>query len=179
MRTTDTTFDQGTTRLTSPRTELSHALTIGMTAGIAAGFVVLIPVLILQLVRGVGIIPEMQLAASSLMGMVAYAGAAGLIVGTLLHFFVSIIPAIAYGLLAWRFPSVNRLAWIAGPVLGLIVFFFMGFIVLPLSAFTTPASVTPMPFLPALVIHMLGLGLPIALIVQRGWASSRNDIKRV
>ncbi|MGF6870903.1 hypothetical protein [Paraburkholderia sp. MM5477-R1] len=169
MKTTDTTFDQVMTRPTSPRTGLSHALTLGMTAGIAAGFIVLVPVLILQLARGVGIVPEMQLAASSLMGMVAYAGAAGLIVGTLLHFFVSIVPAIAYGLVAWRFPVVNRLSWIAGPVLGLIVFFFMGFIVLPRSAFTTPASVSPMPFLPALLIHMLALGLPIALIVRRGW----------
>jgi hypothetical protein len=56
---------------------------------------------------------------------------------------------------------VNRLAWIAGPVLGLVVFFFMSFLVLPHRAFTTPASVTPMPFLPALLIHMFGLGLPI------------------
>jgi uncharacterized membrane protein YagU involved in acid resistance len=133
----------------------------------AAGIIVLVPVLILQVARGVGIVPEMQLAASSLMGMAAYAGATGLILGILLHFFVSIVPAVAYGLVAWRLPAVNRWAWIGGPVLGLIVFFFMGFVVLPLSAFATPASVTPMPFLPALLIHMFGLGLPIALIVQR------------
>jgi hypothetical protein len=152
---------------------LSHAATKGLAAGVAAGFIVLVPVLILQLARGVGIVPEMQLAASSLMGMAAYAGAPGLLLGTLLHFFVSIVPAVAYGLVAWRLPAVNRLAWIAGPVLGIIVFFFMGLLVLPHSAFTTPASVTPMPYLPALLIHMFGLGLPIALIIRRGWALSK------
>jgi hypothetical protein len=174
METTETTFDHVTTQPANPRIGLSHTLTLGATAGIATGVIVLVPVLVLQLARGVGIIPEMQLAASSLMGMAAYAGAAGLILGTLLHFFVSIVPAIAYGLVAWRYPAVNRLAWIAGPMLGLIVFFFMGFIVLPLSAFSTPASVTPMPFIPAVLIHMFGLGLPIALIVRRGSASSHN-----
>jgi uncharacterized membrane protein YagU involved in acid resistance len=109
----------------------------------------------------------MQLAASSLMGMAAYAGAAGLILGTLLHFFVSIVPALTYGLLASRLPVVNRLAWISGPVLGLIVFFFMGVVVLPHCAFTTPASVSPMPYVPALLIHMFALGLPISLIIRR------------
>jgi uncharacterized membrane protein YagU involved in acid resistance len=152
----------------------SGAVIVGLTAGVAVGLIVLVPVLILQAARGVAIVPEMQLAASSLMGISAYAGAAGLILGTLLHFFVSIVPAVAYALVAWRVPTVNRWAWIAGPALGIIVFFFMGFVVLPLSAFTTPASVTPMPFLPALLIHMFGLGLPIALFIQRGWARS-ND----
>lgn len=149
------------------RRGLYRAVSIGLGAGVAAGFIVLIPVLILQLARGIGVVPEMQLAASSLMGMAAYSGITGLIVGILLHFFVSIVPAILYGLIVWRQPALNRLAWIGGPVLGISVFFFMSRVVLPLSAFTTPASVTPMPYLPALLIHIFGLGLPIALIIQR------------
>jgi len=146
-----------------------RAIAIGLAAGLATGVIVLIPVLILQATRGVGVVPEMQLAASSLIGMAAYAGAPGFILGTLLHFFVSIVPAIAYALVTWRVPAVNRWAWIGGPVLGLIVFVFMGFVVLPHSVFATPPSVTPMPFVPAVLIHMFALGLPIALIVQHGW----------
>jgi len=152
---------------------LSRAVKIGLSAGLTAGVIVLVPVLILQLARGVGIVPEMQLAASSLMGMAAYAGATGFVLGTLLHFFVSIVPAVAYALVVWQVPVVDRWAWIGGPVLGIILFFFMGFVVLPLSAFTTPASVTPMPFVPALLIHMFGLGLPISLIIQRIWEPRR------
>ncbi|WP_343654186.1 hypothetical protein [Paraburkholderia caribensis] len=144
-----------------------RAMIHGIYAGIAAGFIVLVPVLILQLARGIGVVPEMQLAASSLMGMAAYAGVTGLVLGTLLHFFVSIVPALAYALVMWGAPALNRWAWIGGPVLGLIVFFFMGFAVLPLSVFTIPPSVTPMPFIPAILIHMFGLGLPIALIIRK------------
>ena len=144
----------------------------GFQAGLASGLIVLVPVLILQAERGVGVIPEMQLAASSLMGITAYAGTAGLLLGILLHFFVAIVPAVAYALVASRLPELNRWAWISGPLLGLIVFFFMGFIVLPHSAFTTPASVTTMPFVAAILIHMFGLGLPISLFVHRAWRRS-------
>jgi hypothetical protein len=167
MNTTYATPSEQTFRITKSQDELSLALTRGLAAGAATGLIVLVPVLILQLARGIGVVPEMQLAASSLMGMAAYAGATGLILGTLLHFFVSIVPALAYSLVASRLPVVHRLAWIAGPVLGLIVFFFMGMVVLPHSAFATPASVSPMPYVPALLIHMFALGLPIALIVRR------------
>lgn len=153
---------------TALREGFSHALRVGLTAGLADGVIVLVPVLILQGVRGVGVIPEMQLAASSVIGMAAYAGAFGFILGTVLHFFVATVPALAYALIAWRLPAVNRWAWFGGPVLGVLVFFFMGFVVLPLSAFTTPPTVTPMPFLAALLIHMFGLGLPIALIIRAG-----------
>ncbi|WP_343676806.1 hypothetical protein [Paraburkholderia heleia] len=168
MKTTDTMPDLQSTQPANLHIRFSAALTRGTTAGVAAGVILLVPVLILQLARGIGVIPEMQLAASSLIGTAAYGVTTGLILGTLLHFFVSIVPAIAYALVASRMPVVNRLAWFAGPLLGIIVFFFMGFIVLPHSAFITPPSVSPMPFLPALLIHMFGLGLPIALIVRRG-----------
>jgi len=53
----------------------------------------LVPVLILQLARSVGIAAEMQPAASSLMGMAVNTGAAGFVLGTLLHFFVPVVPA--------------------------------------------------------------------------------------
>jgi hypothetical protein len=168
MNTTDTRPILQATRPAHSHSSFTRALTRGTTAGVAAGFIVLVPVLILQLSRGIGVIPEMQLAASSLIGMTAYAGTSGLIVGALLHFFVSIVPAIVYALVASRLPVVNRLAWLGGPLLGIIIFFFMGFVVLPHSAFITPPSVSPMPLLPALLIHMFGLGLPIALIVRRG-----------
>jgi uncharacterized membrane protein YagU involved in acid resistance len=175
MQTTIESPGSKTAPTASSRSGLYRAVTIALAAGVAAGFIVLIPVLILQLARGIGVIPEMQLAASSLMGMAAYAGITGLIVGILLHFFVSIVPAIAYGLIAWRQPALNRYAWIGGPVLGISVFFFMSRVVLPLSAFTTPASVTPMPYLPALLIHIFCLGLPIALIIQRAQPNGLRD----
>ncbi|TWB49227.1 hypothetical protein FBZ98_107260 [Rhizobium sp. ERR 922] len=168
------TTDKATSSTTRLEHNLSRAVSVGFSAGLTAGVIVLVPVLILQLSRGVGIVPEMQLAASSLMGMAAYAGATGFVFGTLLHFFVSVVPAVVYALVVWQVPVVNRWTWIGGPVLGIIQFFFMGFVVLPLSAFTTPASVTPMPFVPALLIHMFGLGLPIAWVVRRGWARSNS-----
>ena len=166
MQSLNTTYSM--TAAPDVRNGWSRPIALGLAAGTATGVIVLVPVLILQLARGIGVVPEMQLAASSLIGLAAYDGIAGLILGTLLHFFVAIVPAVAYALVASRLPAVNRWAWLAGPVLGLLVFVFMGFIVLPHSAFATPPAVTPMPFVGALLIHMFGLGLPIALIVRRG-----------
>ena len=73
---------------------LPDAVRAGLYAGVATGGLVLVPVLILQLARGVGVVAEMQLAASSVIGISAYDGALGFVLGTLLHFFVSIVPEI-------------------------------------------------------------------------------------
>lgn len=139
----------------------------GCIAGLAAGSIGMIPVWLLQSSRGVGIIPQMQLAASGVIGIAAYDGLGGVLLGIVMHFFVSIVPAIAYAFVAWRLPRIGRLAWVSGPFLGLVVFFFMGLVVLPLSAFTTPENMPAMPFVPALLIHMFAFGLPIALVVRK------------
>lgn len=151
----------------APEISFGLAARSGLWAGFISGFVVLVPVLILQLSRGIGVVPEMQLAASSIIGIEAYEGITGFILGTLLHFFVSIVPAVAYALAGFWLPSLHRRKWLTGPLLGLLVFLFMGFVVLPRTNFITPPGVTPMPPFPALVIHMFGLGLPISLVVAR------------
>jgi uncharacterized membrane protein YagU involved in acid resistance len=152
--------------LKASHVSLAATARAGIWAGLVSGGVVLAPVLTLQLSRGVGVVPEMQLAASSVIGISAYEGTVGFVLGTLLHFFVSIVPAITYALIIRCLPALNRWAWVGGPVLGLLVFLVMGFIVLPRTAFITPPSVTPMPPLPALLIHMFGLGLPISLVIR-------------
>ena len=147
---------------------LSRAVAIGVTAGAVAAVIVLVPVLILQALRGVGVILEFQLTASSRMGKAAYASTVGpLLLGIVLHVFVSVVSGVAFSLAAWRIPLLNRWAWISGPVLGIGVFFFMGLVVMPLSAIAPPSPTTAMPFLPGLLIHMFGFGLPIALYVRR------------
>jgi uncharacterized membrane protein YagU involved in acid resistance len=145
-----------------------QALRWGVIAGLVAGSGGMIPVWLIQSSRGVGIIPQMQLAASGVIGMAAYDGLGGFFLGIAMHFFVSIVPAIAYAIVAWRLPLVDRLAWISGPLMGLVVFLFMGLVVLPLSAFAMPETMTAMPFVSALLIHMFAFGLPIALVVKRG-----------
>lgn len=150
----------------SPPVSLAAATRAGIWAGLISGVVVLDPVLTLKLSRGIGVIPEMQLAASSVIGISAYDGAVGLVLGILLCFFVAIVPATTYALIDQRLPALNRWAYLGSPVLGLLVFLVMGFIVLPRTAFVTPPSVTPMPPVPALLIHMFGLGLPISLVIQ-------------
>ena len=143
-----------------------NALRTGLIAGLVTGAAGLVPVLILQMARGVGVIPEMQLAASSVMGLAAYNGASGFFIGTALHFLVSVIPAIIYAFAIVRLPVLNRMPWLAGPAFGFGVFLVMGLIILPHSRFAVPAGVTPMPPLAALLVHLFLFGLPIALIVR-------------
>lgn len=144
----------------------ANALRTGLIAGLVTGAAGLIPVLILQKARGVGVIPEMQLAASSVMGLPAYDGAPGFFIGTALHFLVSVVPAIIFALAVARLPVLNRMPWLAGPAFGFGVFLVMGLIILPHSRFAVPAGVTSMPPLAALLVHLFLFGLPIALIVR-------------
>ena len=161
-------------RSVTARASWHHAIRWGLIAGLVAGSLGMIPVWLLQSARGVGIVPQMQLAASGVIGMAAYDGLGGFFLGIVMHFLVSIIPAIAYAIVAWRVPLVDRLAWVSGPLMGLVLFLFMGLVVLPLSAFAMPETMSAMPFVPALLIHMFAFGLPIALVVKRGKLSNEK-----
>lgn len=88
------------------------------------------------------------------------------ILGTTLHFIIAGIWAALFWALSRRLPVLVKQAIPAGLVYGLVVFYGMNLVVLPLSALQTkawPPSLAPWP----IVAHMLLVGLPIALVARQ------------
>lgn len=110
----------------------------------------------------------MQSIAGGLLGRTAAreGGIPTAVLGVLLHFLIAFLWAGLFWLASRRLPLLTRHAIPAGLVYGLIVFYGMNSVVLPLSALHTkpwPPSLAPWP----IAVHMLLAGLPIALAAKR------------
>jgi hypothetical protein len=96
-------------------------------------------------------------------------GAATATLGLLLHFTIAVIIAAIY-VAASRHAAVLRRRWIVcGITYGVIAYFVMTYIVVPLSnagGATRPAFVLPV-FLNGILIHAFGVGLPAAYFASR------------
>jgi hypothetical protein len=116
----------------------------------------------------------LQYIASGVLGGAAYAGgvpAAAL--GLALHFFIAFTAATIYALASTRIPMLVRQPFLWGPVYGLIVYVFMREVVLRLAGFTLNPPTT-FSLVNQLLIHMLGVGLPIAYFTSRAARALRT-----
>lgn len=106
--------------------------------------------------------------AGGLMGRAAAreGGVPTFLLGVALHYLIATIWAALFWTASRRLPVLLRQAVLAGLLYGVIVFYGMNCVVLPLSALHT--SAWPPPFAPwPLAMHMLVVGLPIALAARR------------
>jgi hypothetical protein len=87
-------------------------------------------------------------------------------VGFATHFFIATTWAAVYWFASRRFPVLVRNAWVCGTVYALVVYAVMYEIVMPLSAIHRHVPRTPQALLIGLMIHVVCVGLPIALIVR-------------
>ena len=83
----------------------------------------------------------------------------------MLHFFIAFVIVVVYFLASRRAPVLTRHAVALGMANGIVVYFVMSYIVIPLSAasqgsFSFPVLVT------GILIHAFGVGLPAALIAR-------------
>jgi hypothetical protein len=86
--------------------------------------------------------------------------------GLLLHFIIAFSAAIVFVGLCRQIPFVARAYWISGPVYGVAVFLVMNLVVVPLSA-RPKRPVPSQAMIVQLIIHVLFVGLPIALATNR------------
>ena len=88
--------------------------------------------------------------------------------GLFLHFLIAFIMATVFYGLSLAFPILIRQAIIWGMIYGVVCYFVMTYVVLPLSA--VPPRTGPIPwavFLNGVIGHALLVGLPIALVARR------------
>jgi hypothetical protein len=136
-----------------------------LLAGLAAGVLDILAAFATSTARGGSPGRLLRFIASGLLGpSAAQGGAATAALGLALHFLIALGAAALY----WA--ASRRIAWLAthavpsGLLYGIAVYFFMNLVVLPLS------RLPPRPFVPSLLgiaIHMVCVGLPIALVLRR------------
>jgi hypothetical protein len=108
-----------------------------------------------------------QYVASGLLGKDSYSyGWMTVVLGLLLHFFIAFSVATVYYLASRRFPILVRQAILCGALYGIAVYFFMAYVVSPLSATAQlPFSLSGM--VTGILIHIFCVGLPAALIARQ------------
>lgn len=110
----------------------------------------------------------LQTVATGLLGEAAYDdGAGGAALGLAAHFLLSFGWAALYITAARRFQLLAAKPGFMGPAFGILVFFVMRLVVLPLSAFPYPVSFSQPGATYDLLSHMFLFGLPIALATAR------------
>lgn len=149
---------------------VTHPVVVG---GAVAGVLDILAAFTLSAARGGSPVRVLQGIASGLLGSSAFqGGAATAFLGVTLHFFIAFVAAAVYYGASRVLPILVRRPVVSGLAYGVVVYAVMNLVVLPLSRvnFRTP----PSSIVATLVaIHMLCVGLPIALAVRRGSIAAR------
>ena len=117
-----------------------------------------------------GVTPQrvMQSVASGLLGQASYQGGAKTAaLGVVLHYLIATTWTTVFYLASRKLRFLLQQPVVWGLVYGVIVYGFMNFVVLPLSAFPQLRPPTLTGRLIGLLVIMFCIGLPIALIVRR------------
>jgi uncharacterized membrane protein YagU involved in acid resistance len=104
---------------------------------------------------------------SGILGRTAYSGGmVTAILGLALHFMIAFAIAAVYILASTRLP-LSRRPILSGAAYGVAVYFFMNYLVLPLSNVYPRPHYAPGPFANGIIGHILLIGIPVALIARR------------
>lgn len=153
---------------TSFPAEGSKASQAILWAGLLAGVLDLTAALVTNAFRGMAPVRLLQLIASGLLGADSYnGGLTTAALGVLLHFVIAFAAAAVYYAASRRLGMLVRRPFITGPLYGVAVYLFMNLVTLPLSAFPHKITFRTDLLVTGLVVHMLCVGLPIALVVRR------------
>jgi hypothetical protein len=117
--------------------------------------------------RGISPIRIFQHIASGLLGRASFSGGLKtVLLGLVLHFQIAFIIATVYYGASLVLPTLIRHPFVWGPIYGVVAYFMMNRVVIPLSAASHGPVSLPV-LLNGLLIHALGVGLPIALFARR------------
>jgi len=155
----------------APRRSSSIVLA-AIVIGTIAAVTEMVPVFPIQ--AALGVLPRLvlQSIASGVLGRAAYSGgAATALLGIAFHLLISISFALAYVLVSDRWTALRRRPVLAGVAYGTVVFLVMRYIVVPLSAVAYKQSTDWGMFATSLAVHIVGFGIPIALL-DRWWAGA-------
>ena len=127
--------------------------------------------------RGVSPVRILQRVASGWLGEASMtAGWASAALGFVTHYFIATAMAVTYYLVARRWPALWERPVPYGTAYGLLLYGIMNYIVVPLSR-AGASSKDPLWVAMSIAVHMLLIGLPIALFARRAiLADSRTPV---
>lgn len=145
-----------------------------LIGGLVAGALDLTAAFITSWLRaGVGPVRVMQSVASGLLGATAFSGGAKTAaLGAVLHFFIATVWTAVFYFASRRLRFLLDRPVVSGLLYGVVVYLFMNFVVIPLSAVPRRGPPPLSGRIIGLLVIIFCIGLPIALIVRR--FSDRN-----
>lgn len=148
-------------------TERSTAFPAIAWATSVAGILDINSAFILSYPKGIGPIRVLQGVAAALVGREAAinGGLATAGLGLAIHFFIACVVASVFYVASRQLVFLTRHPVISGLLYGVVVYGFMYWVVMPLAYSAARPSLSR--DLTAVCVHMLLIGLPIALIVRR------------
>jgi hypothetical protein len=140
-----------------------------LAGGLVAGTLdILYACIFWALKRGVPAQRILQSVAAGLLGDASFeGGAATAVLGLALHFLIATSMSVAYYLVARRWPLLWQRALPCGAAYGLLLYAIMNYVVVPLSA-AGRGSKDPLWIALSIAVHVLLIGVPIALFARRG-----------
>jgi uncharacterized membrane protein YagU involved in acid resistance len=154
------------------RTSGIRAVLVG---GSIAGALDILFALTFAAVEGVGPTRLLQTVASGLLGESAYEGGIpAAVLGFTTHFGLSYGWAAFFVAVASRIPRLVERPLLTGALFGVVVFFAMRLVLLPVSAFPHPVTFRPLAATLDLLSHMFLFGLPIALAAAKAIRSGEK-----
>jgi hypothetical protein len=128
--------------------------------------------------NGMNPIKVLQFIASGLLGPASFKGGlATAALGAGLHFLIAFVLAGAYYSASLKLPALYRQAIPWGLTFGVVVYFFMNYLVLPFSAVPRGPFSLPL-FVNGVVGHAIFVGLPIAWFARRSAEKIKAPVKR-
>ena len=140
--------------------------------GLTAGVLDSIDAVVAFGLKGTNPIQVLQYVASGLLGACSFQGGlATAALGAGLHFLIAFVVAAVYYAASLRLPALYQQAATWGPLYGAVVYLFMNYFVLPLSA--VPKSPFSLPlFLNGIFGHAIFVGFTIAWFARRSAKTS-------
>jgi uncharacterized membrane protein YagU involved in acid resistance len=144
----------------------SRALPTIALASLIAGILDITSAFVIAGIKGTGSIRMLQGIASGLLGQRSFEGGmatAGL--GLAIHFLIAFTAAAVFYAASRSLSSLTQHVVVSGLLYGIAVYIFMYWIVVPLAFPTARHSMSR--DVTAVIIHIVLIGLPIALVVRR------------
>ena len=144
----------------------SRVLPTIASAGLIAGILDITSAFVIAGIKGTGSIRMLQGIASGLLGQRSFEGGmATARLGLAIHFLIAFTAAAVFYAASRKFSSLTQHAVVSGSLYGIAVYVFMYWMVVPLAFPNARHSVSR--DVTALIIHIVLIGLPIALVVRR------------
>ncbi len=118
----------------------------------------------------------LQSVATGIMGAGAFkAGWTSGALGLAAHLLITIVAAAIYFLASLQLRFLVTRPWLNGALFGVMVYLFMNFVVLPLSAIPFKMSYPPGALLQGFVSHAILVGMPIAWCIR--WTGMKTEAR--